>query len=296
MLAINACDRQTNVFGFNTMQLAISVRIAEGFLSKEIPIIPLEEVVSIASLSGFSAICMRASQVGIQSSPKQVQSALETIRRTKLNVNMLTGDFDIVYNNEKGPNAVRNIGPYLRLAAELNAPLVRVALQCDQDIPWAQRAADEAAEMGVRLVHQCHTLSLFETVQSIENTLKRIDRANFGLVYEPANLELCNQDYGVKTVQRLAPWIFNVYLQNQSILASGSVTLDTRCRGPASFNVIPIHAPGGIDFESVLEALDRIQYTGYVTVHQSATESETPAQSAQKTADYLRKIIPIPVL
>lgn len=278
------------------MQLAISVRIAEGFLSKEIPIIPLNEVVSIASHSGYSAICMRASQVGIQSSPKQVQSAIQTIRETSLKVNMLTGDFDIVYNNEKGPNAIRNIGPYLRLAAELKAPLVRVAIQCDQDIAWAQRAADEAAEMGVRLVHQCHTLSLFETVESIENTLTRIDRPNFGLVYEPANLELCNQDYGSKTVQRLAPWIFNVYLQNQSVRSNGSVTLDTWCRGPVSFNVIPIHASGGIDFESVLDALRCIQYRGFITVHQSATEGETPAQSAQRTADYLRRIMPTPEL
>jgi sugar phosphate isomerase/epimerase len=274
------------------MQLAISVRIAEGFLSKEIPIIPLEEVVSIASRSGYSALCMRASQVGIHSPPKSVQTAIEIIQNSGLKVNMLTGDFDMVYNNEKGPNAVRNIGPYLRLAAELGAPLVRVALQREQDIPWAQRAADEAAEMGIRLVHQCHTLSLFETVESIESALKKIDRPNFGLVYEPANLQLCNQEYGAAAIERLAPWIFNVYLQNQQLQVDGSVTLDTWYRGPISFNVVPIHMRGSLDFKEILDALARIEYQGFVTVHQSATADETPAQSAQRTADFLRELLP----
>ncbi len=273
------------------MKLSLSVRIAEGFLSKEIPILPLGEVAAIAARAGYSALCMRASQVGIQTASEAVRAAIDLVSQAGLNVSMVTGDFDTVYNNERGPNALRKIGPYLRLAKDLGAPLVRVALKSVEDIAWAQRAADEAAEMGIRFVHQCHTLSLFETVESIVDTLKKIDRKNFGLVYEPANLELSGQDYGLATIERLAPWIFNVYLQNQMLRTDGAVTLDTWCRGPVAFNIIPVHASGGLNFPLVVEGLERVGYQGYVTVHQSATEGETPAESAQRTADYLRKLM-----
>ncbi|GIT05145.1 MAG: hypothetical protein CM1200mP29_05560 [Verrucomicrobiota bacterium] len=117
---------------------------------------------------------------------------------------MVTGDFDTVYNNDNGPSALRDITPYLDLAKRLGAPRIRVALKQQSDIANAQSAADEAAERGIQLVHQCHTLSLFETVESIERTLTAIDRPNFGLVYEPANLETCAQDYGRGTIERLA--------------------------------------------------------------------------------------------
>ena len=93
-------------------------------MSKEIPILPLDDVVAIAARAGYSAVCMRASQVGIQSSTRTVKEAVEMVRQMGLKVSMVTGDFDIVYNNGRGPNALRNIGPYLRLATVLGAPLV----------------------------------------------------------------------------------------------------------------------------------------------------------------------------
>ena len=34
-------------------------------------------------------------------------------------------------------------------------------------------------------------------------------------------------------------------------------------------------------------------YEGYVTVHQSATEGETPHESARRTADYLQPLLKI---
>ena len=273
------------------MQLSLSVRIAEGFLSKEEAILGLVDVVGIARSAGYNALCMRASQVGVHASSEQVSDAVHILQSNKLAVSMLTGDFDVVYNNDRGPNALRNITPYLRLAQQLGAPLVRVALKNEQDIPWAQQAADEALAVGIKLVHQCHTLSLFETVDSMVQTLTKIDRPNFGLIYEPANLEICGQPYGPETIAKLAPWICNVYLQNQILRPSGKVTLNTWCRGPVSFDLIQIHEPSGIDFATVLAGLKEIRYDGTVTVHQSAPDGESPSDSAHATAEFLRQHI-----
>lgn len=269
------------------MILSLSVRIAESFSSKETASMGLGELALLASASGYSALCMRGSQVGVHSEPAAVQQAAEVLRKHGLAVTMVTGDFDIVYNNDSGPNCLRRIKPYLDLALALKAPLIRVALKTDEDIPWAKRAADEADERGLKLVHQCHTQSLFETVDGIERTLQRIARPNFGLVYEPANLELCGQDYRQKSIRRLAPWIFNLYLQNQVLKPDGKLALPTWCRGPVAFDLIPIPQSGGIDFAAVFEGLAAIGYRGPVTVHQAQTQNEPVSEAIRGTAAYL---------
>ena len=273
------------------MLLSLSVRIAEEFHSKEEASMPLGDLVPMAKRCGYDAICMRASQVGVHSLPEAVDEAVDCLAETGLAVSMVTGDFDTVYNNENGPSALNNITPYLHLAKRLGAPRIRVALKHESDIANARRAADEAAEHGIQLVHQCHTLSLFETVEGIERTLSAIDRPNFGLVYEPANLEICGQDYGRVTIERLAKWIFNVYLQNQLLKPDGALTLPTWCNGGVSFDLIPIHAAGGVDFGWVFAGLKAVGYDGTVTVHQSAQPGETPEESAGGTADFLRGLI-----
>jgi sugar phosphate isomerase/epimerase len=275
--------------GEPAMLYSLSVRVAEQFQSKERASMSLEEVADLAHSAGFEALCMRASQVGVGSTRERVVAASRGLAERGLSVSMVTGDFDIVYNNDRGPSCLRNIAPYVELARELGAPLLRVALKTDDDIVWAQRAADAAAKSHVRLAHQCHTLSLFETVDGIERTLRRINRASFGLIYEPANLQLCGQDYGPDTIERLAPWIFNVYLQNHTLKPDGKITLNTWCRGEVSFDSTPIHEQGSIDFDRVIRGLKHIGYHGTITVHQAAREGEMIADSVKATADFLRE-------
>lgn len=271
--------------------LSLSVRIAEGFLSKEESILNLDGVINLAKKSGYDAICIRASQLGVHTPRELLEQGAAKIRKQGLPVTMVTGDFDIVYNNEKGPDCLQNITPFLDLANMLNSPLIRVAIKSEDDISAAQKAADEAMERNITLVHQCHTMSLFETIDSCEKTAKRIDRPNFGIIYEPANLEICDQEYTGDAFNRLRPWIKNVYLQNQRINPAGAVTLDTWCRGPVTFDLLPIHATEGIRFESVLSELQRIEYQGPITAHQSALPEEGPIQTATKTAEYLHSIM-----
>ena len=57
------------------MQLSVSCRIAEGFLSKEDASISFEALADMAVAAGYDAICMRASQIGVQSLPDAVREA-----------------------------------------------------------------------------------------------------------------------------------------------------------------------------------------------------------------------------
>lgn len=274
------------------MKLAVSCRIAEGFLSKEESILSFAQLCDLAVDAGYDAICMRASQISIHSPNDLIAEARAIIDARNLSVTMISGDFDIVYNNDRGPQCLTHIRPYLDLAQTLGAPMVRVCLKTESDVIAARNAADQAADRGIKLVHQCHVQSLFETIDQIQRRLEQIDRENFGLIFEAANLEECRQDYGPDTIRRLAPWIRNVYLQNQRLSPNGKVTLDTWTQGPISFDIIDIPEPGGIEFPVIFDGLRQIGYQGVVTVHQSAPEDGTsPTESAAATARFLRELM-----
>lgn len=273
------------------MKLALSVRVAEAFADKRHATASLTELINIATVNGYVAICMRASQLGIQTPLNEVLQACTELKAAKLEVSMVTGDFPIPENhNENGPLALRDIGPHLDLTETLGADLLRICMKSDDNIPHAQHAADQAVIRGLRLAHQCHTRSLFEEVDRSLEVLEAIDRPNFGVIYEPANLDHCGQDYGAKTIRRLAPHIFNVYLQNHHIHAQGTASIDTWCRGAVSFDHVALWESGGLPFDAILDDLTEAGYDGYVTVHQAFASTGGPAESAARSADYLRSL------
>ena len=272
------------------MRLSLSVRVAERYYDKRQTSMTLEELAGLAVEAGYHALCMRASQLGLQTAPDIVREKRGALADMGLGISMATGDFPIPENSFESTAALRNITPYLDLAELLECDMIRVSLKKDEDIEWAQRAADEARERGIRLAQQCHVASLFERVDDALDVLGRIGRPNFGVTYEPANLEACGEDYGPGTIERLFPHMVNVYLQNQRLGPSGKDTLNTWVRGEMRVDHIPISAPGGLDFPPILETLKRIGYSGYVTVHQASTGSETPVETIRNSARYLKSL------
>ena len=149
------------------MKLSLSARVAESFSNKEETSLNLAELIDLARNHGYRALCMRASQAGIHSPPERVSRMSRQIGEAGLKVSMVTGDFAVPRNDELGPAGLRNIAPCLDLAESFGADLIRVCMKKEEDIPWAQKASDSAAERGIRLAHQAHCASLFETVEGI---------------------------------------------------------------------------------------------------------------------------------
>ena len=114
-------------------------------------------------------------------------------------------------------------------------------------------------------------------------------RKNFGMIYEPSNLIVCGQDYGKNTIRALAPYLFNVYLQNWSPNPHGTTAIETWINGPVNYDLLPFGDPRGVDFRMVFAALGEVGYNGYVTVHQVGTGMDIPT-GAQHFADYLRSV------
>jgi sugar phosphate isomerase/epimerase len=57
-----------------------------------------------------------------------------------------------------------------------------------------------------------------------------------------------------------------------------------------AFDPIRLQDPGGIDFPLIMDALVRMGYEGYVTVHQAFTEIMEPEEAARQSYAYLAGI------
>lgn len=269
------------------MKLSLSARVAESFSNKEEASLNLEQLIDLARNHGYRAICMRASQAGIHSPPEQVSRMSRRISEAGLKVSMVTGDFAVPRNDELGPAGLRDIAPYLDLAETFGADLIRICMKKEEDIPWAQRASDSAAERGIRLAHQSHCSSLFETVEGSLQVLEKVDRSNFGIIYEPANWMIAGEDYGRETIKRLEPHLFNVYVQNHRLNPQGEGVVRTWNRGPVRLDHIGLWESGGIDFDEVFQGLSDVQYRGYVTIHQAFAGIMSVAEAARRSATFL---------
>src|SRR5579884_3019337 len=146
------------------MKLSLSVRIVEAPCKTRL-LVPLEDLVAVARDTGYAALCMRASAVGVGASSAQLAAARRLIESAGLRVSMVTADVDVPLNNDRGPDSLRNIGPSLDVAEALGCDLIRVCLKRREDIACARQAAELAGRRGIRLAHQCHTASLFEEVE-----------------------------------------------------------------------------------------------------------------------------------
>jgi sugar phosphate isomerase/epimerase len=271
------------------VKLSLSVRIAEAACKTRLTV-PFGDLVQLAAEIGYSAVCMRASAGGVQTPLHDLAAMRAQVEQAGLIVSMVTADSDVPLNNEHGPDSLRNIGPSLDVAETLGCDLIRVCLKTPTDVEHAQRSADLAAERGIRLAHQCHTTTLFEEVEPSINWLKRINRTNFGLIYEPINLLICGQMYGLATLRKFAPFLMNVYVQNHRLDPQGPAFLDTWCLGTRRFHHIPLWEQGGVKFPEVVTGLQAIGYDGYFTVHQAYAELMRPRDAAIKSAEYLRSL------
>lgn len=272
------------------MKLSLSVRIAEAACKTKLNV-DLSEILRLAVENGYAAICMRASAAGVQTPREQLRQAREQVEQAGLVVSMVTADFDVPLNNDQGPNSLRDIGPSLDVASDLGCDLIRVCLKQAADIPFARAAAVRAADCGIRLAHQCHTTTLFEQIDRSLAVLQEIDRPNFGLIYEPANLMLCGEPYDVTALRRLQPYLMNAYVQNHRLDAAGPEELETWCRGPVRFHHLPLWEDGGVDFRAAVDGLKAIGYDGYLTVHQHYAHIMGPDEAAIESGRYLQSLI-----
>lgn len=253
------------------MQLSLSGRIVEAEHIKTDSSLNFVEFAELAARVGFQAVCVRSTHLNSSTPLERAREMRGILEQVGLAASMVMLDKRVA-SQGTAPDAgtpLSNITPMLERATAIGSDMIRVAIKSSEDIPIAQRAADEAREHGIRLAHQNHTKTPFETVADCVEMFERIDRPNLGLIAEPANFMLCGEDYGAEALKPLADHIFNVYVQNLDVSDSGSSTIETN-RGAVRYERLVIGDPGGVDLEHFQEGLNAIGYAGFVTSNQPA--------------------------
>lgn len=266
------------------MKLSLSCRIAESSSRKDAAALPIEKLAPLAATAGFSGLSMRASAISIDTLPDRVSEIRQLLDTNGLAASMVMGNVALAANNTEAPDCLRNITPHLNLAECLGANLVRVMIQHEDDIPHAQRSADEAKERGISLSQQTHWGTLAETVDGTLELVDRMARSNFGITFEPANLLACGDNFGPDVVRRLAPHLVNFYFQNVRLDPAGAHTFKTRAVGPVSLSYVALDDPGGIEIAPLIATLKDCNYDGWISVHQPLREGQSVINAIDEAA------------
>jgi sugar phosphate isomerase/epimerase len=188
---------------------------------------------------------------------------------------MVTGDVALAANRGDVARILREPGPYVALARALDCNLLRVMVRSDEEVDLLRAACDAVADQGIRFAHQTHWYTLCETVDLTLDVVKRVDRPNFGVTFEPANLMLCGSEYGRRAIERLAPYLFNAYFQNMRIVEGGPVVWRPTQGEPVAAEYAPVGDHSAIDVREMISALRDVGYNGWFTVHQPLQPGET---------------------
>ena len=265
------------------MQLSLSGRIVEAEHIKTDASLQFAEFVELTARVGFHAVCVRSTHLNSATPIERAHEMRALLDSYGLVASMVMLDKRVASqgSDPKANAPLANISPMLERAAAIGSSMIRVAVKGAEDVTLAQRAADEAREHGIRLAHQNHTSTPFETVADCVEILDRIDRPNFGLIAEPANFMLCGEDYGAETLKPLADAIFNVYVQNLRVSDSGSATIETN-RGAVRYERLVIGDAGGVDLARFCDGLRALGYAGFITSNQPASEGFTAEELIQR--------------
>jgi sugar phosphate isomerase/epimerase len=166
-----------------------------------------------------------------------------------------------------------------------------VMLRSAQEVELVRRACDAGRERGLRLAHQTHWGTLFETVDGTLEVVRRVDRPNFGVTFEPSNLMICGDDCGRAAIERLAPHLFNVYFQNMRILPGGPIVWQTLTRGPVAADYVPLQDSSGIDVAAMISALGDVGYDGWFTIHQPLRPDQSVAEAVREAYGAVARLV-----
>jgi sugar phosphate isomerase/epimerase len=254
--------------------LALSTRITEDPVSK-VTMAGGLDAADLAKDLGYRGVCVRPTYLAGMQGAEGMAALRARLDAAQLQVSMVTCSLDVVKNTASAGLSLVDIGWQLDIAATLGVDLLRVGMRHRDEIPLAQCAADQAAERGMRLAHQTHLRTPFETVEGSCDVLQEIARANFGIIYEPANLHLSGSSYGERETEMIAPHIFNVYLQNLLQTDAGN-----RDPGSPTYVHVGLAEHGDVCIGGFIDCLRHIGYTGWITVHSPRSAGEDEARDA----------------
>ena len=257
------------------MKISLSCRITEHSDNKEKSFMPINSLVELALKNGFEGISLRPSVISSNSSKKDIHEIKRLFNFHKMNISMITSNIHLAKNDNFASDNLRNIKPCLDLADYLGTNLVRIMVKSQDDIIYAQKALDEALERGITLSQQTHWGTLAETIDETLTLINKINRKNFGITFEPANLMACGSDYSITGLKKLLPYLVNFYFQNIILDHHGLHEFKTNAKGNIKVKYVALDNSDGILVHPFIKFLNEMNYKGWFTIHQPLIDNQT---------------------
>tara|TARA_B100000242_G_scaffold78468_1_gene51669 strand:+ start:87 stop:911 length:825 start_codon:yes stop_codon:yes gene_type:complete len=257
------------------MKISISSRITEQSDNKEKSFLSLDNFIKLASKNKFDGVSLRPSMISNDSSEYLVNQAQKLFNVNNMKVSMITSNIHVAKNDELASDILRNITPSLDLAEKLKTSLIRIMIKNSDDIFYARKALDEAKERNLKLLQQTHWGTLAETLDETVTLIKTINRKNFGITFEPANLMACGSDFNKNALNQLLPHIENFYFQNIILDKKGKHVFPTIHNGDVRVKYISLDNSKGINIFSFLDFLREKKYDKWFTIHQPLLKDQT---------------------
>ncbi len=252
------------------MKLSLSGRMFEvDYRACELS---MADFVATAKDIGYQGVELRKTQVSLDTPAQEVTRIARIIEKAGLEVTCVTTRGGSLEDRGK----FELFKKYVRLTEALGCKLIKTG----GDVPWVQRAADYAAEHGITTAGNTHIKTPFETVSSALERLRAIGRANYRLIYDPANLFMAQEDHGAEPVAKLADSICYVTVQCPQRVPLKQEEGLFEYKGFAYKQGLPGEM-GTPDFASMFRGLDQIGYDGWVSVVEPKREGMTGSPLAR---------------
>ncbi|MFH1005869.1 MAG: TIM barrel protein [Candidatus Latescibacterota bacterium] len=261
------------------MKLSLSGRLIEieyRFCERSVP-----EFMRFAHECGYEAVELRATQITTDTTPEEAVAFRRVADELGIGVSCVIPP--------RAPEEDAGLGQL-----EEFADIVKI-LGCDTlktwsgQVGWIREACDMLGARGMTIVAQTHTGIPFSTVASCLNTLGQVNRTNFGLQYDPANLFEAQAEYGEEAIGQLGKYLHQLSVQNIALAEPDEPNVWEH--EGRHYKRCLLGDPDGLDFASVFRGLRTLGFDGYVTVNEPKPTITDVGPFARKTAEELRKLL-----
>ena len=167
----------------------------------------LEAFFYCASVNGFNCVELRDSQVSPSSPTSVIESVNHLCQKYDLKVEMITarqGRLD-------DPQGFSRFISYLKLAKQIHCRQIKVA---GHVIPLLRQAADEAAEVNIKIGTNNHVGTPWESCAGTLAMLRAIDHPNFYCHLDPSHLWCMGEEVDVEFLKTIIQQISFVIVQD----------------------------------------------------------------------------------
>ena len=225
--------------------------------------------------------------VFLHDASKHAESEAEVVRTARLLKAVSGASAVIVLGNDPYGDPMRNL-----YSGRVQPEHVMSEAQWDIFANGANRIARTVMnETGLRTVIHHHVGTWIETPEETDRLLQMTDPTILGLVFDTGHWTFAGGD-AVEGIRKHADRIWHVHFKDCDTAVAARSRVEG-WDGPTSVGhgVFCELGKGGVDFPSVLQALEEIQYDGWIVVEQDVLPGMgTPKDSAQRNRDYLASI------